>query len=141
MLSAALLQCCFEGVEGEGAQEVAAHAAFDFGEAIGGGGDPIEVGGLCEFLKFALDVGVANEFGGLGVQGKQVLKQGINGAQELLGPGAAVGAGSVGFRRFEEFAVFTGAEGGAQDGESMLPGGGVGGEIEAASAAHGAIGE
>ena len=39
-----------ESIEGERAQQVSAHAAFDFGQAVGGERDPGEVGGFCELL-------------------------------------------------------------------------------------------
>src|SRR5690242_11444397 len=69
-LTAALasLQCGCESVEGEGAEEIAAHAAFDIGEPVGSGSNPGEVGVGGELLQFTLDVGIADELRGVGVE-------------------------------------------------------------------------
>ena len=48
-----------EGVEGEAAEEVAAHAGVDLIETTGGGFDPLKGEGLREAFELGADVGVA----------------------------------------------------------------------------------
>ena len=45
-----------EGIEREGAQQVAAQAALDFSETVGGALQPGKVGGFGHFLEFAQNV-------------------------------------------------------------------------------------
>ena len=50
-----------EGIERKRAHEIAAHAPFDVGEAVGGLRDPIETRGFGELLQFRLNISVANQ--------------------------------------------------------------------------------
>ena len=68
------------GVEGEGAQEVAAHSALDLVETAGGLLDPLEGEGLGEAFEFGAEVGVAEEFGGAGLKEEDVFEEEGEGA-------------------------------------------------------------
>ena len=64
-----------EGVEGEGAEEIAAEAGLDLVGGVAGAFDPGEGEGLGEALEFGAEVDVAEEFGGPGVEQEQVFEQ------------------------------------------------------------------
>ena len=94
-----------EGVEGEGAEEVAAEAGVDLVEGVAGAFDPGEGEGGGEAFELGAEVDVAEEFGGPGVEQEEVFEQQREGAEERGGFLLAVGSGAVGFGHFEEGGV------------------------------------
>ena len=94
-----------EGVEGEGAEEVAAEAGVDLIEGVAGAFDPGEGEGGGEAFELGAEVGVADQFGGSGVEQEQVFEQQRQGAEQGEGFGLAVGSGAVGLGHFEEGGV------------------------------------
>ena len=94
-----------EGVEGEGAEEVAAEAGVDLVEGVAGAFDPGEGEGGGEAVELGAEVGVADEFGGAGVEEEQVFEEEREGAEEGGGFLLAFGSGAVGFGHLEEGGV------------------------------------
>ena len=130
-----------EGVEGEGAEEVAAHAALDLVEAAGGVFDPGEGEGVVEAIELGAEVGVADEFGGAGVEEEEVFEEEREGAEESGGFLLAFGSGAVGLGHLEEGGVVGLGGGVAKEEERVGAGGDVGGEVEAEGFAGGSLGE
>lgn len=94
-----------EGVEGEGAEEVAAEARVDLVDGVGGSLDEGEGEGGGEAVELGADVDVADELGGAGVEEEQVFKEEGEGAEEREGFLLAFGAAAVGVSHFEESGV------------------------------------
>src|ERR1039458_7450059 len=94
-----------EGVEREGAEEVAAEAGLDLVEGVAGAFDPGERQGSGEALEFGAQVDVAEKSGRAGVEQQQVFEQQREGAEERGGFLLAVGPGAVGFGHLEEGGV------------------------------------
>jgi hypothetical protein len=94
-----------EGVEGEGAEEVAAQAGVDLVEGVTGRFDPGEGEGGGQAVELGAEVGVADEFGRAAVEQEKVFEQEREGAQQGEGLGLAVGPGAVGLGALEEGGV------------------------------------
>ncbi len=94
-----------------------------------------------EALEFGAEVGVADEFGGAGVEEEQVFEDEGEGAEEGGGFLLAFGSGAVGFGHLEEGGVvgFLGCV--ADEDEGVGAGGGVGFEVEAEGLAGCSLGE
>ncbi len=130
-----------KGVEGERAEEVAAHSALDLVEASGGLFDPVEGEGLGKTVDFGAKVGVAEEFGGAGLEEEDVFEEEGEGAEEGGGLLLAFGSRSVGLGHLEEGGVVGLGCGLAEEEEGVGAGGGVGFEVEAECLAGGSLGE
>ena len=133
------LRC--EAVEGEGAEQVAAHAGFYGAQAAGGGFDPVEGYRRGHSGQLFLEIDVADEVRGFGFEEEQVFEEGGSGANEGFGFFLAFGAGAVGFGDVEEVGCVGLAASAAQEDEGVGAAGEVRGEIEVESAADGAFGE
>ena len=94
-----------EGVEREGAEEVAAEAGVDLVEGVTGAFDPCEGKGSGEPFELGAEINVAEEFGGPGVEQEKVFEEQREGAQKGHGFLLAIGSGAVGFSHLEESGV------------------------------------
>jgi hypothetical protein len=130
-----------EGVEGERAEEVAAHSALDLVEGTGGLFDPVEGEGLGETIDFGAEVGVAEEFRGAGLEEEDVFEEEGEGSEEGGGLLLAFGSGAVSLGHLEEGGVVRLGCGLAEEKEGVGAGGGVGFEVEAEGLAGGSLGE
>lgn len=90
-----------EGVEGEGAEEVAAHAGFDLAEAAGGGIDPFKGHRGGEGGELVLEVDVADEVWSVRLEEEQVFEEGSGGAEQRIGFLLTFGSGAIRFGDFE----------------------------------------
>ena len=130
-----------EGVEREGAKEVAAEAGVDLIEGADGGLDPGKGEGGGEGVELAAEVDVAKELGGAGGEHEEIFEEEGEGAEESHGLLLAFGAGAVGFGGFEEGGVVGFGGGLAEEQEGVGAGGEEGGEIEREGAAGGSLSE
>ncbi len=71
-----------EAIEGEGAEQIAAHAGFDLAETAGGGLDPVEADSRGHGGELALEIDVADELRGFGFEEEKVFEEGGGGAEE-----------------------------------------------------------
>ena len=114
---------------------------MDLVEASGGLLDPVEGEGLGEAFEFGAEVGVAEEFGGAGVEEEEVFEEEGEGAEEGGGLLLAFGSGAVGLGHLEEGGVVGFGGGVADEEQGVGAGGGVGFEVEAEGLACGSLGE
>ncbi len=94
-----------EGVEREGAEEVAAEAGLDLVDGLAGALDPGEGEGGGEAVEFGAEVDVAEQFGSSSVEQEEVFEEERKGAEEGGGFLLPVGSGAVGFGRLKEGGV------------------------------------
>ena len=132
--AAAALKLDGKCVEAEGAQEVTAHAALDGVHGTNGLFNPFEGEGVGEALEVGALVGIADAIGCARLKQEDVLEQAGEGAEEGRGFRLSLGAGAVGLGHAEEGGVVLCAArplGGLEDGEGVVAGRGVLGEVEA----------
>src|SRR5215475_8927959 len=137
------LRCLLEGggerVERERAQEVATHTALYVSQSFGGAADPVEVGALGHFLEFSLDVGITHQLRRARLKKEQVLKQGMECAQQGIGLFAAISASAVGLGCLEQFGVLAAAECRIQQDQGMGSRRSVAFEVERCGASDSAV--
>src|ERR1035441_1394174 len=70
------------GVEGERAEQVAAHALLHLDEGAGGRGDPVDAEALSQAGEFAFEVDIADELGRSGDHQEQIFNEAAEGAEQ-----------------------------------------------------------
>jgi hypothetical protein len=129
------------GINGEGAEEIAAHALLGGDKSAGSLVKPVDIEAAGHALKLGGHVEVADELRGAGGDEKQIFDEAAEGAEEIDGFLLTVCAAAVGFRGVEELGVVRFPQCAVEDDEGVLAAGDKGIEIEGEGAADGAFGE
>ena len=127
------------GVDGEGAEQVAAHALLHLNEGAGGIVNPIDRQVLGHAAELGGEVDVADEVRRAGNNQQQILKQAAGGAEQADHLLLAVCAGAELFRDLEELRIVGLPQRGAEQDESLLAARDVSREVDGEGAADGAF--
>ena len=129
------------GIEGEGAEEVAAHALLHLDEGAGGSIDPVDGEALGEAVKVGGEIEVADEGGSSCNDEEKVFNEAAEGTEEFDGLLLAVGAGAIALSGMEELGVVGFPQGCAEQDQRVLAAGEVGAQVDGEGAADGSFRE